>query len=184
MRFKYLTGLFTLMQLFYIAHAQGVIKTNLLHPVFAGGVSFAYELPTSDKSSISLYVSYGKKDNFALVLNKYSFYNVTVEERFYTSGKKENGSGFYMGPYLKFMHRKYFREGDAISFIYSRPDIYLEGYSLGGGSAAGYQMKVYRHWLVDFMGGIGTSFYLNKETGNINREYIDLRLGISIGYKY
>ncbi|MBS1773120.1 MAG: DUF3575 domain-containing protein [Bacteroidetes bacterium] len=167
------------------SNAQVVVKTNLLHPVFAGGVSFALEKQTGRKSSTSLYLSYGNKNNFLIDLyNKYEFYNATIEERFYVSKKKKDTYGCFFAPYFKFMHREYLRLDVDRFYPAGSYDVHLDGYSLGLGLTIGYQLTAYKNWLVDFMGGLGTSMYLNSNTGNDYPGYIDMRLGLSVGYNF
>ncbi|MBS1777969.1 MAG: DUF3575 domain-containing protein [Bacteroidetes bacterium] len=180
----YPLAIFVLLICLCKADAQ-IIKANVLHPVFAGGASLAYEFKSDGNSTTSIYLSGGKKKDFIGIYDAYKFYNLTVEQRFYTTHKKARSQGFFVAPYAKFMYRNYFRQGVDAGIWFSRPDVELSGYSVGLGCAAGGQFAFTRHWLIDCFAGLGMSYYTQKEISydNGSSGYPDVRLGVSLGYR-
>lgn len=122
----YPLAIFVLLIALCKADAQ-IIKANILHPVFAGGASIAYEFKSDGSSTTNIYLSGGKKKDFIGIYDAYKFYNLTVEQRFYTTRKKTRSEGFFVAPYAKFMYRNYFRKGVDAGILFSSPDEALNG---------------------------------------------------------
>jgi hypothetical protein len=158
------------------AHAQSVLKINILSPIVKT-FNISYEHVLSDNSSFQLGFFYtGYKDDFT----KFSGFGITPEYRFYLSDSPAP-EGVYVAPFLRYQNFKLEDEtfNDKADFS-----------AFGGGLVIGKQWIFKDKISLEIF--LGPAYYSGKvsgESGDTNWDTgafdgFGLRTGINFGIKF
>ena len=180
--------MFTLIMclIYSTATGQVLLKTNLLYPAVRGA-SLALEVAMPEHTSLSVYGAFGSNGNLILA-KTYEFQNLIIEHRMYKSSAMNRLQGVYYGPYVKYMHRRIYKEGLSIAYLVNTKGTDFDGHSIGIGGVVGTQIpnRYPRRTSFDIFGGIGYLVYVNQTNYLAAAEstfgHLDLRVGVSFCY--
>lgn len=161
--------IFSQLQLF---SQSNVIKTGIFGAT-AGDFSISYERQTTDRQSVVFKIGHWNISNGLLFTDKiitpdaYTLQkmdggiNTLVEYRFYNS-KSMNMSGFFFGPYVRYVHNKALFEDEISNGFY---DVNTEVSRYGLGAKVGNQWIINELITIDIFIGLGVDHY------NLIRDY-------------
>ncbi len=184
MKYIYLLVVFASLNGFSQEKKHLIIKSNGLHYLVKTGFNISSEIKKNNNHSLNFAFEIGNNQYNYVTQNRNKFVVVVVERRNYLKidKVKNNLSGFFSSPYLKYRYKD--KNVKKINGFFTSTSGKFKAHSLGCGFAVGYQNFIFKRIAVEGKLGLGIIFRVTSK-GETMPTFVqpDGILGLSFGIR-